>query len=85
MPWVMLDATSGINNRLQSFYAFYGHGIRGPCVYLRDNAEAEFKALQAVFPESRNHLCQFHLLQGAVPLFINHTFMAPTGAHGMAV
>ena len=36
------------------------------CVYLRDNAEAEFKAFQSVFPESTHLLCQIHLLQGAV-------------------
>ena len=43
--------------------AFYGRGIRGPCVYLTDDAEAEFKAFQSVFPESTHLLCQFHLLQ----------------------
>lgn len=45
--------------------AFYWRGQKGPCVFTRDDNDAERSALQLAFPESKLLLCIFHVLQAS--------------------
>lgn len=38
------------------------HNKRGPVVFLTDDSDAEINGINAVWPESRNLLCLFHVV-----------------------
>lgn len=46
-------------------HSFSGNGRAGPSVFLTDDCKAEQGALRRAFPQARQVLCIFHLLQAA--------------------
>ena len=58
-----IEAAFRIYKELLSPDSFNGRGVRGPCVIMTDDCDAERNAIRTAFPDTMALLCTFHVLQ----------------------
>ena len=58
-----IEAALRIYKELLSPDSFNGRGVRGPCIIMTDDCDAERNAVRTAFPETAELLCTFHVLE----------------------
>ena len=58
-----IEAAFRIYKELLSPDSFNGRGVRGPCIIMTDDCDAERNAIRTAFPDTMALLCTFHVLQ----------------------